>query len=139
MTQPRPGPVDPVFIGRPQTGRAQAREVLLAVQGAGAVDGEVVPGTLYVDPERAQACIDGLGKIVDDLRFGLIAIQRTAFAPPGRDEVSVNMANNAATMASRADAYVEAWAASIEATKEALSRQLWAYEDVDQTNAQQRS
>lgn len=128
-----PQDIDQVFGLGLVSERAAGRRILVALAGAGA--GEVVPGTLFVDPERAQACVDGLGGIVDDLWRGLTSLQRTAFAAPARDPVSVNVARNGNLMAKRAEAYLEAWARQLDETRLALSRQLEAYRATEQANA----
>ncbi len=132
-----PQDIDQVFGLGLVSEREAGRRILVALAGAGA--GEVVPGTLFVDPERAQACVDGLGGVVDDLRLGLKALRWTAFAAPGHDQVSVNMASNGGLMAQRAQAYVEVWARQIDETRAALSHQLEAYRITEQANAGRRA
>ncbi|WP_214368673.1 PE domain-containing protein [Pseudonocardia sp. H11422] len=131
MTQPRLGPIDPVLGRGPLPSE---RDLLLAVRVAGPVGEGAVPGTLYIDPERAQACIEELGRIVADLRSNMITVRQGTFTPPGRDEVSLNMARNAVTMAQRAEKFVGSWANQIEATRDALRKQLDAYQAAERSN-----
>jgi hypothetical protein len=106
-------------------------QVRLAVGGSPA-------GAFFVDPERAQACVDALLGVAGDVRASLFNVMMMLFPPPGRDEVSVNMARNAHEMVRRTDAYVRAWANQIEATAEALRQELAAYQRVDEANAARR-
>lgn len=96
-------------------------------------------GGFVVDPGRARACVDELSRIVEDVRLGLLDIRQLRFGAPGYDEVSVNVSRNGAVMAFRAQAYVMAWAGQIEATRDALQRQLDAYLDGDRANADGRA
>lgn len=96
-------------------------------------------GGYVVDPERAQGCIDELGRIAEDIRLKLLDARRLYFDPPGFDEVSRNVASNGATMANRAEEYISAWATQIDSTRAALQRQLQAYRDVEHVNAQSRT
>ncbi|MFC4942444.1 PE domain-containing protein [Pseudonocardia sp. GCM10023141] len=92
-------------------------------------------GGYVVDPERAQGCIDELGRIAQDVRLALVQARVLQFDPPGFDDVSRNVANNGAEMARRAVAYVTTWANQIDATRVALQRQLDAYRAVEQANS----
>lgn len=115
---------------KPHNDLAQARHELAMVP--------LAPGTaggFVVDPERAQWCIDELTRIVEEVRLGHLDRWRLAFDPPGYDQVSVNLARNGALMARRAEAFVAAWASQIEATRDALQRQLDDYRQTEQTNA----
>lgn len=131
-----PQDIDQVFGLGLVSEREAGRRILVALAGTGA--GEVVPGTLFVDPERAQACVDGLGGIVADLHRSLAGLHQMAFTTPGRDQVSVNMAHNGGLMAQRAQAYVEVWTQQLDETRVALSRQLEAYRATEQANAGRR-
>ncbi|MFC4945463.1 PE domain-containing protein [Pseudonocardia sp. GCM10023141] len=127
-----PGMVDPgKEIDRARAGLAAAQgmrdEAIRAVGG------------YVVDPERAQACIREMDRILTEVRKSLISTHMATFDPPGFDEVSLNVTRNAALMASRAAAYIEAWAGQIEATRTALQRQLDAYLMAEQANASERS
>lgn len=96
-------------------------------------------GGYVVDPERAQKCIDELARIAADVRMGLVYARGAIFDPPGWDPVSMNVARNGGLMASRAAAYIEAWARQIDTTREALSQQLRAYRDIENANAGRRA
>lgn len=98
-----------------------------------------VADAFYVDPERAQKCVDDLLVAAGKMRATLLDWRRAYFPPPGRDGVSVNMAHNASEMARRAEAYITAWADQIETTAEALRQQLVAYRGVDEANAARRA
>ncbi|WP_028930703.1 PE domain-containing protein [Pseudonocardia asaccharolytica] len=138
MTGPRDVAIDRVFGLGPVRGREAERRILVALATPGS--GPVAPGTLVVDPERAQRCIDELGQIVKDLRkTALPQLRRAALSAPSEDAVSVNMARNAAEMTRRADAYVAAWANQIEATQQALREQLEAYVQAEQANRAERA
>lgn len=92
-------------------------------------------GGFAVDPERAQGLIDELTRIVVDVRSA-VALMSLQVSPPGNDEVSVNLAQNAAVMAQRAKQGVQTWADQIEATRDALRAQLAAYRAVDSETAE---
>lgn len=98
-----------------------------------------VADAFYVDPERAQKCVDDLQCAASRMREELLGLRLAHFPPPGRDGVSVNMARNATDMARRAEAYVTAWADQIETTAESLRQQLAAYRIVDDANAERRT
>ncbi|MFC5997080.1 PE domain-containing protein [Pseudonocardia hispaniensis] len=122
----------------PVRGRAAQRRVLVALATPDA--GPVATGTLVVDPERAQRCIEELGQIVEDLRMAALpALRHAHFEAPSNDEVSVNMTRNAAEMTRRASAYVETWANQIDATRQALRQQLEAYVQAEQANRADRA
>ncbi|GEL20993.1 PE domain-containing protein [Pseudonocardia asaccharolytica] len=136
MTGPRGVAIDRVFgLGR-ATGREVQRAILVA--SAASVPDAVPAGAFVVDPERAQRCIDDLGRIIDDLRLGLLPLQGSLLVPPSEDEVSRNVARNAALMGRRAETYVAAWLGQLEQTRDALSRQLAAYRAADEANAGRR-
>ncbi|MFC5993329.1 PE domain-containing protein [Pseudonocardia hispaniensis] len=136
MTEPRGVAIDRVFGPGRAAGREVARAIWLA--SAASVPDGVPAGAFVVDPERAQRCIDDLGTIVEDLQLGLLPLQRLMHVAPSEDGVSRNVARNAALMARRAETYVAAWAAQLEQTRDALSRQLAAYRDADEANAGRR-
>lgn len=97
---------------------------------AGGADG------FMIDPERAEACIAEMDRIIGEVRGVSMRMSlTTTFAPLGSDEVSVNFANNAVVMAGRAEAFVRTWADQIEATRDGLQAQLDAYRTVDADNA----
>ncbi|MFC4942442.1 hypothetical protein [Pseudonocardia sp. GCM10023141] len=96
-------------------------------------------GGYVVDPERAQGCIDELTRITDEVRRSIAAAWRLRFDPPGFDAVSMNVTNAGATMAKRAVDYIATWANQIEATRDALQRQLDAYCAIEQSNAVKRT
>jgi hypothetical protein len=109
----------------------QRLDMLLKASEVGAVE---AAGGYVVDPERAQTCIDELTRIVGEVRAILVP-GMGYFTAPGLDEVSVNVAHNGAIMASRARSYLRAWALTIEATRDALRRQLDAYRSVETSNS----
>lgn len=116
----------------------RAKTQLVAAQQAKDVAIQAAGGYV-VDPERAQGCIDELSRILREVRQALLAVRQMQFDPPGYDDVSLNVARNGSTMAARAEAYVMAWADSIEATRTALQRQLDAYNASEQSIAGSRT
>lgn len=93
-------------------------------------------GGFMIDPERAEACIAEMTRIVGEVRAAsMMMTALTMFAPLGSDEVSKNFANNAVVMAGRAEAFVRTWADQIEATRDGLQAQLDAYRRTDEDNA----
>lgn len=94
-----------------------------------------VADAFYVDPERAQKCVDELLVAARTMRKALVNWRQTRFPPPGQDGVSVNMAHNAWLMSNRAEAYIMAWADQIETTARTLEKQLAAYRAVDEANS----
>lgn len=92
-------------------------------------------GGYLVDPERAQGCIDELNRILENVRITETTAWACQFDPPGYDDVSMNVARNGALMAARARAYITEWANQIEATRDALQRQLDAYRAVEDQSA----
>lgn len=96
-------------------------------------------GGYVVDPERAQGCIDELSRITRDIRFTLLEARRLHFDPPGFDEVSYNITRNGSIMAGRFEAFATEWANQVEATRDALQRQLAAYRAAEQANASSRA
>lgn len=104
---------------------------------AAPVIGEGGAGGFVVDPERAEACIVELTRIVNDLRMETTQVVGLRFDAPGGDEVSRNMAKNAHEMSQRAMAFVRAWADQIEATRNALQVQLDGYRNVEESNRRQ--
>ena len=112
--------------------RAQWRLWMAKIEESGGVG---AAGGYVVDPERAQECIAELSRIAADVRRSVIASHQLYFDPPGYDAVSTNAARQGAIMGERATAYVRAWAAQIEATRDALQRQMDAYRAVEQSNS----
>jgi len=110
---------------------AQWRLWMAKMEETGAIG---AAGGYVVDPERAQECIDGLSRIAEEVRRPLTSAQQLYFDPPGFDAVSSNVAKQGAVMAARAESYVRAWADEIDATRDALQRQLDAYREVEQAN-----
>lgn len=93
-------------------------------------------GGFTIDPERAEICIAEMTRIVEEVRRAAIwTINNMTFRPLGSDEVSVNFARNASTMASRAEVFVRTWADQIEVTRDGLQAQLDAYRGTDSDNA----
>lgn len=72
-----------------------------AVGGAGS-------GGFAEDPERAQACIAELTRIVNDLRLEIMSLAALRFDAPGSDAVSRNLAANGREMGRRAEIFVRA-------------------------------
>ena len=101
---------------------------------AAPVVGEGGAGGFVVDPERAEACIVELTRIVNDLRVDASTLGSLQFDAPGSDSVSLNLAGNGHEMAQRAQNYVRAWADQVEATRDALRSQLLAYRATEETN-----
>lgn len=108
-------------------GWAEARLAAPVVGGGGA-------GGFVVDPERAEACIAELSRIVNDLRLQAMMQTACAFDAPGYDDVSLNLAVNGRVMAQRAEQFVRAWADQIEVTRDALRRQLDGYSTTEDAN-----
>ncbi|GAA2540628.1 PE domain-containing protein [Pseudonocardia hydrocarbonoxydans] len=113
--------------GYAAVGWAEARLAAPVVGGGGA-------GGFVVDPERAEACIVELTRIVNDLRLQAMMQAACAFDAPGYDDVSLNLAVNGRVMAQRAEQFVRAWADQIEATRDALQLQLDGYSTTEDTN-----
>lgn len=113
--------------GYAAVGWAEARLAAPVVGGGGA-------GGFVVDPERAEACIAELTRIVNELRVESMSTGSMRFDPPGSDAVSLNLAANGHEMAQRAQGFVQAWADQVEATRDALRAQLAAYRSVEETN-----
>jgi hypothetical protein len=89
---------------------------------------------LRVDPERAQACIDGLRAVAADLLEAQQLTKLMAFHAPANDAVSQNLAVQGAKMAGQAEAYVIAWRNQISQTADALEQQLAAYRAAETLN-----
>jgi hypothetical protein len=119
----------------PEIARAQQRLAVARMQESGAI---AAAGGYVVDPERAQGCIDELSRITGEVRRLLMLSWRFSFESPGHDEVSTNVARNGAVMGARAEAYVRTWADQIDATRDALQRQLDAYQEVEDANTGRR-
>lgn len=98
---------------------AQWRLWFATMQESGAIG---AAGGYVVDPERAQECIAELSRIAADVRGQIYLGSQFAFAAPGYDAVSTNVARQGAIMGERAVMYARAWAAQIEATRDALQR-----------------
>jgi hypothetical protein len=88
-------------------------------------------GMFFVDPERAQQCIDTLRGCVVQLRDTARQLDQAYFPPPAEDPVSVNLAVQGRVMADRAHAYVTAWRLQLEQTVEGLQQQLATYLTTD--------
>ena len=112
--------------------RAQWRLWMAKIEQSGGVG---AAGGYVVDPERARECIAALSRIAADVRRTLVFAPQLYFDAPGFDAVSTNIAKQGAVMAGRAEAYLRAWANQIEATRDALQRQLDAYREVEQANS----
>ncbi len=85
-------------------------------------------GRLFIDPERAQECIDRLRAVVMKLDdAAATAAYDLVFVAPGRDPISRNAAQEGTVMAQRAVAYVTAWRDQIATTVVGLEAQLAAY------------
>ncbi|GAA3226597.1 hypothetical protein GCM10017691_16250 [Pseudonocardia petroleophila] len=102
---------------------------------AAPVEGGGRAGGFVVDPERAEACIAELTRITNELRMQVVTSNGFRFDAPGNDEVSLNLAANGAEMSRRAEGFLQAWAAQIEATRDALQDQLDAYRSVETSNS----
>ena len=111
---------------------AQWRLWMASIEESGAVG---AAGGYIVDPERAQECIAELSRIATDVRRPLVYARQLYFDPPGYDAVSTNIARQGAVMGDRAVAYIRAWASQIEATRDALQRQLDAYRAAEMSNS----
>lgn len=103
-------------------------------QLAGSGAGSGVPVGYVLDPERAQATINELTRITNEVRGFLTRTTSMWFVPPGNDEVSVNLAHNGAVMAGRAEHFMRSWASQIEAVRDALQAQLDGYRQVEDAN-----
>jgi hypothetical protein len=112
----------------------EAPDDLLRVMAA---PGPAGPGGMFfVDPERAQACIDELRSAVLDLGTALDRLDLAYFPSPAEDPVSVNLAVQGGVMADRAHAYITAWRDQLEQTAMGLHEQLAAYRSAEDVNAQ---
>lgn len=90
---------------------------------------------MFLDPERAQECIDRLKAVVQDLSGMSTSLERDlTFDAPGADPVSVNAAAQGAVMAQRATAYVVAWRDQIAQTVVNLETQLALYQGAEADN-----
>lgn len=92
-------------------------------------------GMFSIDPERAQACIDGLRKVALDINDAVRQLDQAYFPPPAQDAVSLNLAVQGGRMAQRAQAYGLAWRDQIEQTAQALQERLTAYRAPEAANA----
>jgi hypothetical protein len=109
---------------------AQSAGVVMAVPAGPGGAG----GSFRVDPERAQACIDGLRAVALDLLEAQQQAKLMAFQPPAFDAVSLNLAVQGGKMARRAQDYVQAWRNQIIQTADALEQQLAAYRAAEEHN-----
>lgn len=116
----------------------RAKTQLVAAQQAKDVAIQAAGGYV-VDPERAQGCIDELSRIVLEVRRNIPFGWSLRFEPPALDAVSLNATRAGSMMAGRAAEYVGAWANQIEATRDALQRQLDAYRSAEQANTNIRA
>lgn len=92
-------------------------------------------GRLFLDPERAQECIDRLRSVVTRLSALTSTLEYDlTFEAPGSDPVSLNAADQGAVMARRATAFVTAWRNQIELTVVNLETQLASYQGVEEEN-----
>lgn len=91
-------------------------------------------GSFRIDPERAQACIDGLRAAARDLFKLEDKSKRLAFPPPADDGVSRNLADQGTEMARRAEAYIAAWRLQVSQTADAMAQQLAAYRAAEEQN-----
>lgn len=97
----------------------------------GAMSGARVDGFL-VDPDLARVSIGRLDEAIGELSRMLVGFTTGVwFPPPGRDEVSMRLAENATRMAGRAEMFTVAWQEQIQAARDALAAQLAAYETAD--------
>ncbi len=92
-------------------------------------------GGFMIDPDRAETCIAEMTRIIDEVRRAAMRTIDLTFLPLGSDEVSVNFARSARTMAGRAEAFIRTWADQIETTRDGLRAQLDAYRATDADNA----
>ncbi len=96
-------------------------------------------GMFFVDPDRAQECIDKLRKAVLDLTDAARTLDLAYFPSPAEDPVSVNLSVQGGLMADRAHAYVATWRDQLDQTARALEEQLAAYRAADEDNAHRLS
>lgn len=87
-----------------------------------------------VEPDKAQACIDGLRATASDLDRAVKVLDRAYVDTPAEDVVSRNFAVQACRMADRAVAFVVAWQNQLLDTAQALDQQLRAYRAADENN-----
>jgi hypothetical protein len=91
-------------------------------------------GSFFVDPERAQECIDRLRAVVSDLLTLDSFFDSLYCPPPGADPVSVNVALQGRVMANRARSFVETWRLQLERAALGLEQQLADYRGVEDEN-----
>jgi hypothetical protein len=113
------------------------RELSVPVPAFGGAPGPAA--MFFVDPERAQACIDGLREIALDVTEAVRCLDQAYFPPPAHDAVSLNLAVQGGVMAQRAQAYGLAWRDQIEGFARAMEEQLAAYRAADEANAHRRT
>ncbi|NMH99625.1 PE domain-containing protein [Pseudonocardia acidicola] len=113
--------------------------MLVASEIAVASPGGVGAGAFYIDPERAQECIDRLKAVALDVADVLPSLLTAYFSPPARDEVSANMTQQAWEMLRQSEAFVRAWRDDIASTVAALEQQLAAYRRAETANRAQRA
>lgn len=102
--------------------RELALSALARIAGAGATSGGFV-----VDPERVEAAISALKRIVLDLEAAHLDWRRTEIPPPTLDGVGLNLVSNTSRMAENAVAWLVSWTNQIAATIDALQAQLNNY------------
>jgi hypothetical protein len=124
------------------TGDAGALHDLVPVPvlGRAALQALVAPGPaggggwFAIDPERAEECVRMLREVVVDLAEADLLADQAVFTPPGWDDVSVNVAEQAVLMAHRARDFVVAWRTQLQQTAEGLERQLADYRAAEAAN-----
>ena len=92
-------------------------------------------GMFFIDPERAQDCIDKLRTAAIDLMETARTLYLAYFPAPAEDPVSVNLAVQGRIMADRAHTYIMTWRDQLDRTAQALEEQLAAYRATDEANA----
>lgn len=118
-----------IWLGPPD--RNDIRDVL-KVQAAPGPLGE--GGTFYIDPDRAEECIQALRSVAVELLDSEALLEQAYFPPPGSDQVSVNVAKQAGVMANRAAGYIASWRSQLEQTILVLEQQLADYLGIEQVN-----
>ena len=116
-----------IFLGIPDPDTE--RRILEVIAAPGPVGGG---GTFFVDPERAEECVRVLRGVALDLVATRQIMDLIVFPPPGADQVSVNMADQASVMADRAVRFVDIWRDQLAQTADALEQQLAAYRAAEQ-------
>lgn len=88
-----------------------------------------------VDPERAEQAVRTLTGVIDELEVAILAWRRQEKINAGTDPVSVQLAENVATMGTRAGSWLESWTDQIRLARDALQAQVDDYRRVEQENA----